>query len=213
MITETVFAVPGVGRLMVDSIFARDYPVIQALTLALAVLVSAGLPGHRHRADGARPADRAMKRCAASPLPLIVRRSRSCCCCWSAPWRPARCIAPYDPLSFDYSALLAPPSLAHPFGTDQFGRDILSRTISASSIDLQIALFATIFPLFIGCLIGLLVGWYGGWLDMVFGRLVDLVVTFPFLVLVIAIVAVLGPGPDQHVYRHRRPSAGCSTRG
>jgi peptide/nickel transport system permease protein len=105
-----------------------------------------------------------------------------------------RGIAPYDPLGFDYQALLAPPSLAHPFGTDQFGRDILSRTISASSIDLQIALFAVIFPLFIGSVIGLLVGWYEGWLDMVFGRLVDVVVTFPFLVIVIAIVAILGPG-------------------
>lgn len=103
-------------------------------------------------------------------------------------------IAPYDPLAFDFNALLAPPSAAHPFGTDQFGRDMLSRTISAARIDLQIALFATLFPCAVGVLIGLFVGWYGGLADMVFGRLVDLVVTFPFLVLVIAIVAILGPG-------------------
>jgi len=103
-------------------------------------------------------------------------------------------IAPYDPLAFDFSALLAPPSHAHPFGTDQFGRDMLSRTIAGTIVDIQIALFATIFPGLIGSLIGLLVGWYGGIADAVFGRLVDLVVTFPFLVLVIAIVAVLGPG-------------------
>lgn len=103
-------------------------------------------------------------------------------------------VAPYDPLAFDYVALLQPPSPAHPFGTDQFGRDILSRTISAATIDLQIALFATIVPLVVGTLVGLLVGYYGGIADAVFGRLVDLVVTFPFLVLVIAIVAVLGPG-------------------
>lgn len=103
-------------------------------------------------------------------------------------------IAPYDPLAFDFNALLAPPSAAHPFGTDQFGRDMLSRTISAARIDLQIALFATLFPCVVGVLIGLFVGWYGGLADMVFGRLVDLVVTFPFLVLVIAIVAILGPG-------------------
>jgi peptide/nickel transport system permease protein len=103
-------------------------------------------------------------------------------------------IAPYDPLGFDYDALLQAPSWAHPFGTDQFGRDILSRTIAASRLDLQIALAATIFPLLIGSLIGLLVGYFGGIADMVFGRLVDLVVTFPFLVLVIAIVAILGPG-------------------
>ena len=103
-------------------------------------------------------------------------------------------IAPYDPLAFDYGALLQEPSVAHPFGTDQFGRDILSRTIAASTIDLQIALFATVGPLLIGSTIGLLVGFYGGWADIVFGRLVDIVVTFPFLVLIIAIVAVLGPG-------------------
>lgn len=103
-------------------------------------------------------------------------------------------IAPYDPLAFDYGALLQPPSAAHPFGTDQFGRDILSRTIAASTIDLQIAIFATVGPLVIGTIIGLLVGYYGGVADAIFGRLVDLVVTFPFLVLVIAIVAVLGPG-------------------
>jgi peptide/nickel transport system permease protein len=103
-------------------------------------------------------------------------------------------VAPYDPLAFDFNALLAAPSWAHPFGTDQFGRDILSRTIAATNIDLQIALFATIFPGFLGGLIGLFVGWYGGVADAIFGRLVDLVVTFPFLVLVIAIVAILGPG-------------------
>jgi len=103
-------------------------------------------------------------------------------------------VTPYDPLAFDFSALLAPPSYAHPFGTDQFGRDMFSRTISGTIVDIQIALFATVFPGLIGTLIGLLVGWYGGIADAVFGRLVDLVVTFPFLVLVIAIVAILGPG-------------------
>jgi len=103
-------------------------------------------------------------------------------------------MAPYDPLAFDYGALLQPPSRAHPFGTDQFGRDMLSRVIAASQVDLQIALFATIGPLLIGSLAGLCVGFFGGALDAIFGRIVDLVITFPFLVLVIAIVAVLGPG-------------------
>ena len=103
-------------------------------------------------------------------------------------------VAPYDPLAFDYTALLQPPSAAHPFGTDQFGRDLLSRTIAAAQVDLQIAIFAPIGPVLIGSLIGLLVGYFGGLADALFGRLVDLVVTFPFLVLVIAIVAVLGPG-------------------
>jgi peptide/nickel transport system permease protein len=103
-------------------------------------------------------------------------------------------LTPYDPLGFDYEALLAEPSAAHLFGTDQFGRDILSRTIAASRIDLQIAVFAMVGPLMIGSVIGMLVGWFGGWADALFGRLADIVVTFPFLVLVIAIVAILGPG-------------------
>ncbi len=101
---------------------------------------------------------------------------------------------PHDPLAFDFAALLAPPSPEHIFGTDQFGRDILSRTIAAARIDLQIAVFAMGGPLIIGTLIGLLVGWFGGVADAVFGRLADLVITFPFLVLVIAVVAILGPG-------------------
>jgi len=105
-----------------------------------------------------------------------------------------RALAPYDPVAFDFSALLQPPSLAHPFGTDQFGRDMLSRVIAAAEVDLQIAVFSTLFPVLFGSLIGLCVGYFGGALDAVFGRIVDLVITFPFLVLVIAIVAVLGPG-------------------
>ena len=103
-------------------------------------------------------------------------------------------LAPFDPLAFDYDALLAPPSLAHVFGTDNFGRDVLSRTIWASQVDVQIALFCTIPPLLFGTVVGSLVGYYGGFADVVFGRVVDVVITFPFIVLVIAIVAVLGPG-------------------
>jgi peptide/nickel transport system permease protein len=102
--------------------------------------------------------------------------------------------APYDPLAFDYQALKQAPSLAHPFGTDNYGRDMLARVIWATRVDLQIALFCTLFPLLFGTVVGALVGYYGGWLDALFGRLVDLTITFPFLVLVIAIVAVLGPG-------------------
>lgn len=103
-------------------------------------------------------------------------------------------LSPYDPNHLDYLALLKPPSLAHPFGTDNLGRDVLSRVIWAASVDLQIALFCTAFPLVFGTVMGALIGYYGGPLDIVFGRLVDLTVTVPFLILVIAIVAVLGPG-------------------
>jgi peptide/nickel transport system permease protein len=103
-------------------------------------------------------------------------------------------IAPYNPLTFDYRALLKPPTLAHPFGTDNFGRDLLSRVIFATGVDMQIALFATVFPLVFGTFAGCLLGYYGGVADLVFKRLVDIIITIPFVVLVIAIVAVLGPG-------------------
>jgi peptide/nickel transport system permease protein len=103
-------------------------------------------------------------------------------------------IAPYPPDAFDYRALLRPPSMAHPFGTDNFGRDILSRTIWAARIDLQIAIFGTLFPAVFGTLVGALIGYAGGLADTLFRRLVDLLITIPFLVLVIAIVAALGPG-------------------
>jgi peptide/nickel transport system permease protein len=102
--------------------------------------------------------------------------------------------APYDPNAFDYAAILQAPSWAHPFGTDNFGRDVLSRVIHAYTIDMQIAIFATIGPFVVGSIVGALVGYAGGLAEGLFGRIVDAVITFPFLVLVIAIVSVLGPG-------------------
>ncbi|MDL2404220.1 ABC transporter permease [Rhizobium calliandrae] len=102
--------------------------------------------------------------------------------------------APYDPTAFDYNALLKAPSWAHPFGTDSFGRDVFSRVIHAYTINMQIAIFATVGPFIFGTLIGAIVGYLGGVAEAIFGRVVDAVVTFPFLVLVIAVVSVLGPG-------------------
>ena len=102
--------------------------------------------------------------------------------------------APYDPVAMDYNALMHPPSQAHPMGTDNFGRDVLSRVIHAYTVDMQIAFFGTIFSFTFGIIIGALVGYAGGLADTIFGRIVDAVITFPFLVLVIAIVSVLGPG-------------------
>lgn len=103
-------------------------------------------------------------------------------------------IAPHSPVEFDYEAILQAPSRAHFFGTDNFGRDIFSRVIWAARIDLQIAVFTTLFPFLFGTLVGAVTGYYGRWLDAIFGRIVDVVIVFPFLVLVIAIVAFLGPG-------------------
>lgn len=100
----------------------------------------------------------------------------------------------YDPTALDLLYALQPPSLAHPFGTDPFGRDIFSRVLYGARIDLQIGLIGVAIPLVCGTAIGLLSGFYGGWIDTIIGRIIDVVAAFPFLVLVIAIVAMLGPG-------------------
>lgn len=103
-------------------------------------------------------------------------------------------IAPYDPIFQDAEARLAPPSLAHPFGTDNFGRDMLSRVIWGTRVDLQIAVLGVVFPFVIGTTVGTIAGYFGGWVDTVFMRIVDVVLAFPFLVLMLSIIAILGPG-------------------
>jgi len=103
-------------------------------------------------------------------------------------------IAPYDPVFQDGTARLVAPSAAHPFGTDNFGRDVFSRVIWAARVDLQIAFLGVVFPLVIGTTIGTVAGYFGGVVDAVFMRIVDVVLAFPYLVLIIAIIAILGPG-------------------
>ena len=103
-------------------------------------------------------------------------------------------VAPYSPTDFDYQAILQPPSMQHPFGTDNFGRDIFSRVVWAARVDMQIALFTTLVPFIVGSIVGAIAGYYGKWFDSLFGIVVNIVIVFPFLVLVIAIVAFLGPG-------------------
>lgn len=103
-------------------------------------------------------------------------------------------IAPYDPIVQDTAAKLLPPSWAHPFGTDNFGRDVFSRVIWGTRIDLQIAVLGVIFPFLIGTVVGTVAGFFGGWVDTVLMRLIDVVLAFPFLVLMLSIIAILGPG-------------------
>ena len=103
-------------------------------------------------------------------------------------------IAPYDPIMQNAEVRLKAPSLYHPFGTDNFGRDILSRVIWGTRIDLQMALIGVIFPFLIGTTVGTVAGFFGGIVDALFMRLVDIILAFPFLVLMLSIIAILGPG-------------------
>ncbi|QND40961.1 ABC transporter permease (plasmid) [Rhizobium leguminosarum bv. viciae] len=103
-------------------------------------------------------------------------------------------VAPYDPIMQNAEVRLQAPSLLHPFGTDNFGRDILSRVIWGARLDLQMALIGVIFPFLIGTTVGTIAGFFGGIVDALFMRLVDIILAFPFPVLMLSIIAILGPG-------------------
>jgi peptide/nickel transport system permease protein len=104
-------------------------------------------------------------------------------------------LAPQDPYATDPRAVLLPPfSSGHPLGTDDLGRDLLSRLIYGARTDLSIGLIGVLAPFTIGITLGVVSGYVGGLVDVLLMRLVDVALAFPFIVLVLAIVAVLGPG-------------------
>lgn len=103
-------------------------------------------------------------------------------------------IAPYDPNLQDYETLTDPPSTAHWLGTDDIGRDVLSRIVHGARVSLLVGIIAVTMSLMIGVTLGLASGYVGGWTDDVIMRVVDAVQAFPALVLALAITAALGPG-------------------
>jgi peptide/nickel transport system permease protein len=105
----------------------------------------------------------------------------------------------YNPDAQDLNATLSGPTAHHLLGTDQFGRDTWSRLLYGGRVDLQVAFIAVLFPFIIGNILGSLAGYFGGWVDLVIMRVVDIVVAFPFYVLIIALVFVLGPG-ERSIY-------------
>ncbi len=107
-------------------------------------------------------------------------------------------LAPYSPTQVDVvDGRLAAPSADHPFGTDQLGRDILSRVLVGAAVSLRVSLLAVGLAALIGVTVGLLAGYYRGWLDAVLMRTMDVLFAFPAIVLAIAILAVRGPGPNN----------------
>ena len=103
-------------------------------------------------------------------------------------------IAPYDPIATDVTVSNQAPSAAHWFGTDFYGRDIFSRVIWGTRIDLLIGVLGVVIPFLVGGMIGLLAGYYGGFLDSLLMRITDIMMAFPFTILVITIMAILGQG-------------------
>ena len=103
-------------------------------------------------------------------------------------------VTPYDPNVGELGSTLAAPSARHLFGTDELGRDTLSRVIDGSRIAVVVAFFSVAMALVLGVLIGVVAGYFGGWVDTVLNRSQDVLFAFPTLLLAIIIVAVLGPG-------------------
>jgi peptide/nickel transport system permease protein len=101
-------------------------------------------------------------------------------------------IVPYDPLATEPSRALQPPSIRHWFGTDSLGRDVLSRTLVATRLDLGLAVSAVALSFIIGATLGAAAGFFGGWLDRVVSRIADTIMAFPLFVLAMGIVAALG---------------------
>ena len=106
-----------------------------------------------------------------------------------APW-----IAPHEPNRMDYKAVLSGPTAEHPFGTDELGRDLLSRTLHGARLSLRVGLVAVLVAVAIGVPVGLVSGYLGGIFDEAVMRIVDAVMALPALVLALTIAAVLGPG-------------------
>jgi peptide/nickel transport system permease protein len=102
-------------------------------------------------------------------------------------------VATHDPLAQDFSIRLQPPSRSHPYGTDQFGRDIFSRVIFGSRIALQIILIVSAISGGVGAMVGWMAGYFGGRLDEFLMRLTDMFLAFPSLILAMAFAAALGP--------------------
>ncbi|MGA7563859.1 MAG: ABC transporter permease [Desulfobaccales bacterium] len=105
----------------------------------------------------------------------------------------ARWLAPYNPDFIDLKQVLMPPSAAHLLGTDTLGRDVLSRIIYGARVSLLVGFVAVGIATLVGVLVGALAGYYGGVLDQILMRLVDLMLCFPTIFLILAVIAVLGP--------------------
>lgn len=104
----------------------------------------------------------------------------------------AEWLAPHDPILINAATRLQRPSATYPLGTDEFGRDVLSRIIFGTRISLKVGLVAVGFSTLIGTVLGLVAGYYGGWIDNLISRVMDVFFAFPTILLAIGIMAVLG---------------------
>jgi peptide/nickel transport system permease protein len=150
----------------------------------MAVIAADALPAEK--SPGRRAFDRLLRRKGAVFGLIVVALFAAVAI--AAPW-----ISPYDPLQTSWSLIRKAPSLAHPFGTDEIGRDVLARVIWGARASLLAGVVSVSISLALGVPIGLLAGYAGGWIDGLISRVVDGMLACPFLILAIALAAFLGP--------------------
>jgi len=103
-------------------------------------------------------------------------------------------LAPYDPNAMDFTARFAGPSTGHPFGTDEFGRDLFSRVLHGAAVSFRVAFIAVGISASVGVILGMLAGYLGRWLDELIMRTMDVLFAFPAVLLAITVMAILGRG-------------------
>ena len=106
----------------------------------------------------------------------------------------ASLVAPYDPLTTDYAAMLQAPSSSHWFGTDSFGRDVLSRVVYGARTALWVGFTSSLLGATLGALIGVASAYFGGKVDLVLQRFMDVLLSFPLIILALVVVSLLGSG-------------------
>src|SRR6266850_1967102 len=185
VVTETVFTLNGVGRFLVDAVAHRDYPVVLAHATASADL-----------APRLTVAEEVAKFVRTKPLGAI---GAAIILGMLGLALFAGLLAPYDPYNGDYGQQFARPSAEHWFGTDEFGRDVLSRIMYGARIALFVGFVASFTGCTIGGLLGVISAYWGGKVDLLLERLMDIMLAFPQLILALAIASILGPAVQNVV--------------
>ena len=214
LVIESVFALPGIGNLMIQAILNRDFPVVQGVTLVFAIMVVLvnlatdvlhsllefagevrlmGAPPEglvepnriKHVGLGFRRRWYRSKAFVGGAAILVIIIGVAVA---------APLFTSYDPIKQDLSQTLLSPSSSHPLGTDQLGRDVWARLVYGARVILRVGFVAVLFAFCLGTFLGCLAGYFGRWFDTGVMRAVDVVVAFPFFVLVIALVFALGQG-------------------
>ena len=223
ILTETIFSWPGLGRWLIDALQRRDYPVVQGGVLLVATMIilvnllvdllyGVVNPRIRHK-KGAIMSQVTENKVIAAPVPMTPLQEF-----WHYFKRNkgavvglvyvvvmiviavfANFLAPYNPADQFRDSLLAPPfwqdggSMAHLLGTDDVGRDILSRLMYGARLSLLVGCLVVVLSLILGVVLGLVAGYFGGVVDSIIMRVVDIMLALPSLLLALVLVAIFGP--------------------